>query len=61
MTKYNNMPDTIMAHAFLAALLALAQRKTCDKRVALPSGNVDYNELRQVICALLRARAERSA
>jgi len=52
----SQMPDTIMAHAFLAALLALAQRKTSDRRVVLPSGNVDYQELCKVIVALLKAR-----
>jgi hypothetical protein len=47
-----------MAHAFLAALLALAQRKTRNRRLALPSGNVDVLELVQVICALLKAEAQ---
>jgi hypothetical protein len=47
-----------MAHAFLAALLALAQRKASYRRVVLPSGSVDYQELCQVICALLKARAQ---
>jgi hypothetical protein len=47
-----------MAHAFLAALLALAERRSTDKRIALPSGNVDAQELVQVICALLKARAQ---
>ena len=52
------MPDTVMARAFLNAVINWAENNL-SKRVALPTGAVDADELRQVILALVRARSER--
>lgn len=51
------MPDTALAHAFLRALVAWAQRQSGAGRVALPAGAVDADELARVM-ALLRARSD---
>jgi hypothetical protein len=53
------MPYTVMARAFLDACLAWAARQSGAKTVALPTGRVDADELRQVIVALTRARGGR--
>jgi hypothetical protein len=45
-----------MQAAFLSGLLDLAQRETGDELISLPTGDVDPQELRTVIVALLRAR-----
>jgi hypothetical protein len=51
------MPDTIMASAFLIAVLQWAQRqRRGSKRMTIPSGVVDADELRQVVVALTCAR-----
>jgi hypothetical protein len=50
------MPDTVMAHAFLRALIRLARRHAAE-RVTLPSGRVDAVELRQVVIALVCAQS----
>ena len=50
------MPHTAMASAFLTAVLQWAVRQAHVKQVALPSGQVDADELRKVIVALACAR-----
>ena len=51
------MPDTIMGHAFLRALLVWLERQAGSRdRVTLPTGRVDGDELRQVLTALICAR-----
>jgi len=48
-----------MQAAFLAGLLDWARRETRSESIPpLPVGKVDPSELRQVVCALVRARAE---
>jgi hypothetical protein len=47
---------TVMQWAFLRALIAWAARTTRDKRIALPSGRGDVEELRQVLVALVCAQ-----
>jgi len=56
------IPETAIAHAFLKALIEWAQRADrSERRIALPSGAVDGDELRQVVVALVCARATRDA
>lgn len=55
------MPDTALAHAFLAALLRWAQRQAGAKRVMLPAGAVDADELRKVVVALVCASTTKSS
>jgi len=50
-------PDTQMAHAFLRALLVWAARRCHGAGlIALPSGRVDADELKQCVVALCCAR-----
>lgn len=51
------VPDTIMARAFLHAVIVWAQRQT-GKPVAIPTGRVDADQLRAVIVALVRCGKE---
>lgn len=46
------MPDTVMARAFLAAVMAWAGRESHARRATLPTGAVDADELRRVVIAL---------
>ncbi len=60
LSKHNRrspMPDTVMAAAFVRALVAWARRHAGAERVALPSGRVDAVELRQVVIALVCAQS----
>jgi len=59
MTARSPTPDTIMAHAFLRALLAWCARQTRSGPVAIPTGAVDPVELRQVLVALVCAQGQR--
>lgn len=54
------MPDTVMAHAFVRAIFQWAERQNPGRRVTLPSGSVDGDELRQVVCALACSRSKGS-
>jgi len=56
--SHDPVPDTAMACAFLLAVINWAE-PNLTKRVALPTGAVDANELRQVVMALICARGER--
>src|SRR5271166_2104443 len=58
MTVRPIMPDTLMAHAFMLALIRLARRGQSGRPVALPSGVVDPGELARVVSALVRARSQ---
>jgi hypothetical protein len=51
------MPDTVMAAAFLAGVVRWAAQQSHTKRVALPGGQVDADELRRVVVALTCARS----
>lgn len=58
----SQLPNTIMADAFLRALVAWAARQHGARgRVKLPAGRVDGDELARVILALLRARSKSRA
>ena len=48
-----------MQSAFLAGLIALAQRETGAQSITIPAGVVDRDELRRVVVALKCARDER--
>ena len=52
------VPETALADAFLRALIAWAPRGARDRRIALPAGTFDPDELRPVVVALVCARAE---
>ena len=52
------MPSTALAHAFLRALVAWAERRSTEGRVTLPAGAVDADELVHVVVALLHARSD---
>jgi hypothetical protein len=52
------MPDTALAHAFLAALLRWAQRRGRNAADRHPAGAVDRIELQRVVMAILAARAD---
>lgn len=52
------MPSTTMAMAFLAAVIRWADRQAGIGRVAIPTGRVDADELRRVVCALVVARGD---
>lgn len=47
------VPDTVMAHAFLRALMRWAKRRpNTDAWIAIPTGTVTAGELARVVCAL---------
>jgi len=50
------MPDTVMARAFLDGVIRWAERQAGVGRVAIPTGQVSSEELRQVVLALACAR-----
>jgi hypothetical protein len=52
-------PRTVMANAFLEALRKWVASHASDDntQIVIPTGIVTIDELRQVICALLAARA----
>lgn len=54
------MPSTAMARAFLVAICEWAARESHTRRVTLPTGNVDADELRKVVVALTCARGAKS-
>lgn len=56
-THRSQLPDTALAHAFLRALVAWAERRSAEGRVMLPAGAVDADELVHVVVALLHARS----
>jgi hypothetical protein len=58
MTARPTMPDTMLADRFLSAILRWAARQTRAERNTIPSGNVGADELKKVVVALVRARAE---
>src|SRR5271166_4672493 len=58
MTSRPIVPNTLMAHAFMLALIRLARRRQSDRPIALPSGAVDPSELARVVIAIMRAHSQ---
>ena len=56
-TARSPMPNTIMASAFLNAVMRWTTRQTKAKRMTLPSRDLDADELRRVIVALTCAQS----
>lgn len=55
------MPDTVMASAFLVGVMRWAAKQSHTKRLVLPTGAVDADELRKVLVALTCARGALNA
>jgi hypothetical protein len=53
------VPDTAFAHAFILAICEWASRQCGTRRVAIPTGTVDADELRRVVLALMAAKADK--
>jgi hypothetical protein len=53
------LPETAFVHAFILAICAWAARASGARRMAIPTGAVDADELRRVVLALMAAKADK--
>jgi hypothetical protein len=56
------VPNTAFAHAFVVAIREWAARQSgFQRRMIIPTGNVEAEELRRVVLALMAAKADANA